>query len=153
TTRIAMSIAGKTLFDAESLSEADEVGSSLTTSLHWINGRLNSPLMILQLLMIDGLRKAGAHLPPSLSARTEAWIARLRSPIYLPGREHRKVAAAIAILDRRVQQMIEERRAAGLVRPDLLTKLLKARDEDDGSRMSDQQVRDEILTLFIGGHE
>jgi cytochrome P450 len=153
TTRLAMQVAGKTLFDAESLSEADEVGSSLTTSLHWINGRLNSPVMILQLLMIDGLRKVGVRLPQRLKARTEAWISRLRSPLLLPGAAQRKATAAIATLDRRVQQMIEERRAAGLIRPDLLTKLLQAHDEDDGSHMSDQQVRDEILTLFIGGHE
>ena len=49
--------------------------------------------------------------------------------------------------------MIDERRSAGLVRHDLLTKLLQARDEDDGRGMSDRQVRDEIITLFIGGHE
>lgn len=153
TTRIAMSVAGRTLFDAESLSAADEVGAALTTSLHWINGRLNSPLMILQLLLIEGLERSGGRLPERMRRRSEAWIARLRTPLALPGREYRAVRQAIATLDRRVQQMIEERRAAGLVRPDLLTKLLQARDEDDGSRMNDKQVRDEILTLFIGGHE
>jgi cytochrome P450 len=38
-------------------------------------------------------------------------------------------------------------------RADLLTRLLAARDADDGSAMTDKQVRDEVLTLFIAGHE
>jgi cytochrome P450 len=49
--------------------------------------------------------------------------------------------------------LIQERRAAGLSRRDLLTKLLAARDEDDGQTMTDKQVRDEVLTLFLAGHE
>jgi cytochrome P450 len=38
-------------------------------------------------------------------------------------------------------------------RGDLLSILLHARDEDDGSRMTDKQVRDEAMTLFLAGHE
>jgi cytochrome P450 len=45
--------------------------------------------------------------------------------------------------------LIQERRAAGLSRRDLLTKLLAARDEDDGQTMTDKQVRDEVLTSSI----
>ncbi|MGP2435612.1 cytochrome P450, partial [Listeria monocytogenes] len=36
---------------------------------------------------------------------------------------------------------------------DLLALLLQARDEDDGTRMTDRQVRDEAMTLFLAGHE
>src|SRR5262249_19657574 len=50
-------------------------------------------------------------------------------------------------------RMIAERRKAGLGRQDFLAKILAARDEDDGSTMSDRQVRDEVLTLFFAGHE
>jgi cytochrome P450 len=49
--------------------------------------------------------------------------------------------------------MIDERRATGLSRDDFLTRLLRARDEDDGARMTDRQVRDEAVTLFVAGHE
>jgi cytochrome P450 len=49
--------------------------------------------------------------------------------------------------------MIEQRRANPAHQVDLLSHLLDARDEDDGSAMSDKQVRDEILTLFVAGHE
>ena len=36
---------------------------------------------------------------------------------------------------------------------DLLSMLLHAQDEESGARMSDEQVRDECLTLFLAGHE
>jgi len=48
--------------------------------------------------------------------------------------------------------MIEERRASGEDRGDVLSTLLSAQDEDDGV-MTDRQVRDEALTLFLAGHE
>jgi cytochrome P450 len=49
--------------------------------------------------------------------------------------------------------MIDERRASGEDKGDLLSMLLLAQDEDDGRMMTDQQVRDEATTLFIAGHE
>ena len=49
--------------------------------------------------------------------------------------------------------MIADRRAEGKERPDLLGRLLTARDDDDGATMSDKQVRDEIVTLFLEAHE
>jgi len=45
-----------------------------------------------------------------------------------------------------------ERRAGGKDEGDLLSMLLAARDED-GSQMNDQQLRDEVMTLFLAGHE
>ena len=49
--------------------------------------------------------------------------------------------------------MIAERRASGRDRGDLLSMLLRAQDEDDGGAMTDQQVRDEAMTIFLAGHE
>ena len=52
--------------------------------------------------------------------------------------------------------MIEERQGVGpgaRERQDLLSHLLHAHDEEGGERMSDRQLRDEILTLFVAGHE
>jgi cytochrome P450 len=48
--------------------------------------------------------------------------------------------------------MIDERRRSSEVHGDLLSRLLEAKD-DDGAPMSDRQTRDEILTLFVAGHE
>ena len=48
--------------------------------------------------------------------------------------------------------MIQQRRLNPGEQDDLLAILLNARDED-GKPMTDEQLRDEVLTLFIGGHE
>jgi cytochrome P450 len=57
-------------------------------------------------------------------------------------------------LDTILYDAIKERRAAGAPeRDDLLSLLLTARDEDDGQGMTDQQLRDEAMTLFIAGFE
>ncbi|GHO93146.1 cytochrome P450 [Reticulibacter mediterranei] len=53
-----------------------------------------------------------------------------------------------------VDELIAERRkSAAQSENDLLTMLLQARDEETGLGMSDQQVRDEVLTLMVAGHE
>jgi cytochrome P450 len=54
--------------------------------------------------------------------------------------------------DRRLFELINERRAEGGEREDVLTMLLAARHED-GSPMSDQELRDELMTLLVAGHE
>jgi len=74
-------------------------------------------------------------------------------PAFVPTPARRRNRAAIAQLDRIVYGIIATRRASGEDRGDLLSILLAARDADDGSRMTDQQVRDEIMTLFLAGHE
>jgi cytochrome P450 len=72
----------------------------------------------------------------------------------LPFPAVRKFNAARDTLDRIIYRMIEERRRSGEDRGDLLSMLLLATDtEGDGSGMSDSQLRDEALTLFLAGHE
>ena len=55
-------------------------------------------------------------------------------------------------LEETVRRIVAERRAGGDERDDLLAMLLAAQDED-GGRMSDEQVRDEIMTLVAAGLE
>ena len=52
-----------------------------------------------------------------------------------------------------VYGIIQERRQAGEQKADLLGMLMEAQDETSGERMSDRQLRDEVLTLMIAGHE
>ena len=59
----------------------------------------------------------------------------------------------IAELDQVIYRMIRERRADKSDHGDFLSMLLMAQDEDDGSTMTDQQVRDEAMTIFLAGHE
>ncbi|MEA2417351.1 MAG: hypothetical protein QOI58_4008 [Thermoanaerobaculia bacterium] len=57
-------------------------------------------------------------------------------------------------LDRTVYGIIDERRKSGEDRGDLLSMLLMAVDEEgDGGGMTDEQLRDEAMTLFLAGHE
>ncbi len=66
----------------------------------------------------------------------------------------RRFNAARDRLDRTIYRMIGERRASGEDRGDLLSMLLLAQDtEGDGTGMSDAQLRDEALTIFLAGHE
>jgi cytochrome P450 len=72
----------------------------------------------------------------------------------LPIPSVRRFNAARAVLDRTIYRMIDERRKSGEDRGDLLSMLLMATDtEGDGSGMSDTQLRDEALTIFLAGHE
>ncbi len=73
-------------------------------------------------------------------------------PRWVPNRDNRNATAAVRELNEIVYAIIEQRRAEGAVGDDLLSRLLAVRDED-GARMSDMQVRDEVITLFIAGHE
>ncbi|HEX2122431.1 MAG TPA: cytochrome P450 [Thermoanaerobaculia bacterium] len=72
----------------------------------------------------------------------------------LPLPQVRRFERALARLDRTIYAIIEERRRAGVDRGDLLSMLLLAQDlEGDGGGMSDLQLRDETMTLFLAGHE
>jgi cytochrome P450 len=85
---------------------------------------------------------------PFASQATLKWIADNRLPT--PG--HRRYFNADSEIDRIVYRIIAERRASGSDEGDLLSMLLQAQDED-GSQMSDAQLRDEVMTLFLAGHE
>lgn len=70
----------------------------------------------------------------------------------LPLPSNRRFARAVTELDAIVYGMIAERRREGTDRGDLMSMLLLAQDED-GSRMTDRQLRDEVMTLLLAGHE
>ena len=71
----------------------------------------------------------------------------------LPLPSVRRFEKARGRLDHTIYGMIAERRGGGEDRGDLLSMLLLSRDEDGSGGLSDQQVRDEALTLFLAGHE
>jgi cytochrome P450 len=72
----------------------------------------------------------------------------------LPLPKNRRVQQAKLRLDETIYRIIEERRAASEDRGDLLSMLMLAQDtENDGGGMSDEQLRDEVMTLFLAGHE
>lgn len=74
-------------------------------------------------------------------------------PDWAPTQSNRILKDAVKQLNVIIQGFIEDRRASGEDKGDLLSMLLLARDEDTDGVMTDQQVRDEAMTLFGAGHE
>ena len=74
-------------------------------------------------------------------------------PEWLPRRQPKAYRRAIAEFEALVSRFLAERRVDGIDRGDLLSMLLTARDLETGEGMSDKQLRDEILTIFLAGHE
>lgn len=119
--RLTLGIVGKTLFDADVESEAQEIGESLNALMELFNAML---------------------LP----------FSELLEKLPLP--QNRRFQMAKDRLDTTIYRMIDERRRTGGDRGDLLSMLLLAQDEEgDGKGMTDQQVREEALTIFLAGHE
>jgi cytochrome P450 len=132
--RLTLSIVGKTLFDADVAADAPMVGEALT-------GVIESFWMMM-LPFSDVLEK-------------------------LPVPKLRRARVARARLDAIIYRLIAERRASGRDHGDLLSMLLAAQDDPaartdeeiapgadaSGGGMTDQQVRDEAMTIFLAGHE
>lgn len=73
-------------------------------------------------------------------------------PSAIPTPGNLRFRRAVRRLDGVVGRIIAERRASGEDPGDLLSMLMHARD-DDGTAMTDKQLRDESITLFLAGHE
>jgi cytochrome P450 len=73
-------------------------------------------------------------------------------PHWVPTPTNLRIKREIAYIESILYRIIAERRASSRDTGDLLSMLLNAQDED-GSRMTDKQLRDETITLFLAGHE
>jgi cytochrome P450 len=101
----------------------------------------------------DESRAIGEALGRVQTAANKRLTQLLPLPRFLPLPSHRRFERDVATLDRVVRAIIERRRREGGEHHDLLQMLMEARDEDTGERMSDTQLRDEVLTLLLAGHE
>ncbi len=72
---------------------------------------------------------------------------------WFPRPENLRYKNAIEQMDKSIYGIINQRRSSGESPGDLLSMLMEARDEDDGSQMNDKQLRDELATLILAGHE
>jgi cytochrome P450 len=71
----------------------------------------------------------------------------------IPSSSNREFERVLRSFDGTVDRLIESRRSRGLDGDDVLSQLLRTRDPDTGEPMSMGQVRDEVLTLMVAGHE
>ncbi|MFQ5846347.1 MAG: cytochrome P450 [Candidatus Methylomirabilales bacterium] len=72
---------------------------------------------------------------------------------HMPTPRNRQFRHALRTLDRIAYRMIAARRKSAHETGDLLSMLLSARDAETGEGLSDAEVRDQVMTLFIAGHE
>lgn len=72
---------------------------------------------------------------------------------HIPTPAKRRFQRALTALDDIVYGIIAERRHSDDDPGDLLSMLLNAQDEETGESMTDKQVRDEVMTIFLAGHE
>ncbi|HVJ94994.1 MAG TPA: cytochrome P450 [Labilithrix sp.] len=122
--RLTYRIVGLTLFSADVDGGASEVGHALSTALSWANEQAMSIIRI----------------PPSV-----------------PTPANIRFQRALKTLDKIVYRLIADRRArAGSRRDygnDLMGMLMAAVDDTDATGMSDRQLRDEVITMVLAGHE
>jgi cytochrome P450 len=99
---------------------------------------------------------AAAEVGEALKVLQESFLARfnylLPVPLFIPTPGNVRLWRAVRRLDDIIYGFIHQRRASGADKGDLLSLLLHARDEE-GGQMSDRQLRDEAMTLFLAGHE
>ncbi len=97
------------------------------------------------------------HIGAAISVGIEATVDRISRPFQLmeklPTATNRKRRDALKVIDETIRGFIDERRNSEDDKGDLLSMLLMAVDEQDGGQMTNKQVKDEAMTLFIAGHE
>ncbi len=107
-------------------------------------------------LFDTNVRDTAKEVGEALSVISDYYAEVLENPIkppeWWPSPGMFRFRRAVRNVDRIVVEMIEARRKGGLDRGDLLSALLQAQDEGGGG-MSNQQLRDECITLFLAGHE
>lgn len=124
-TRMTQRIIARTMFSADVGEQTETLMEAFEVGLEYMNQMMFNPL---------------------------PFIDRLPTPTNI------RFWRALETLDEMMYGLIEERRALLAENPeaapdDLLTMLLEAQDADTGERMTDKQIRDEVVTIFFAGHE
>lgn len=101
----------------------------------------------------SGADEIGALMMAFLEAANQRLNSAVQIPSWVPTRRNLREKRAMARIETMLRSLIEARRASGEQRNDLLSVLLAAVDEESGKGMSDRQLRDEMMTLFLAGHE
>jgi cytochrome P450 len=97
-------------------------------------------------------RKVGEALSVALHLTNRRVKRPFDLPSWLPTPGNLRFRRAMRTLDGVVADMVAGRRRLD-TRDDLLSMLMQARDAETGEGMSDRQLRDEVMTVFLAGHE
>ncbi len=107
--------------------------------------------------MEDVAKQVGTAIEELQDVTDDSFSLPMQIPLWVPTRNNRRTNAARSVLDRIINQIVAERRACardGQIEDtgDLLSMLLMA-EYDDGSAMDDGEIRDQLVTMFVAGHE
>jgi cytochrome P450 len=98
-------------------------------------------------------REVGDAITVALAEASRRADLMIPMPLWLPTQSNQQYAQARQTLDAFVADLIRERRKMKDRPFDLLTLLIEAVDDDTQERMTDQQLRDEVMTFLLAGHE
>jgi cytochrome P450 len=98
-------------------------------------------------------RSIGEALTLVLEDTIQRTMSLVDVPLRYPTPRNRRFLKARGTLDALVHRVIRERRAGGESEPDLVSMFLEVRDPQTGEQMTEAQVRDEVMTMFLAGHE
>jgi cytochrome P450 len=98
------------------------------------------------------IERSFTHVNEALNRRL---VRPLNLPLSWPLRSHKKLKSEAGILKAVVDGIIDERRKSGEeeAHDDLLSMLMEAKDADTGATMNNAQLRDELMTIMLAGHE
>lgn len=99
---------------------------------------------------IEEVRRSGARLADHFHSRYASLAFFI--PDWLPTPGNLRMRRAVARLDATVSRLIAHRRATGAHGADVISMLLEASDASDPP-LTDRELRDEVMTLFMAGHE
>jgi cytochrome P450 len=134
--RVALNVAGQTLLGSDTGPRAREIREALHDALKFSEDRGLGWLRLIDVLWPGRDR----NLAFAIERR-------------LPTRANMRFRGSLTTLDSVVAQIIEERRKSGQCGGDLLGSFMHSRGDGDCTRMTDAQLRDEVATMLLAGHE
>ncbi|HLP52694.1 MAG TPA: cytochrome P450 [Chitinophagales bacterium] len=109
--------------------------------------------IVSQTLMSTEVKGDFKTISDALHKVMEGMMKIIRLPKWIPTPLNLGMKRSRAILDETIFKIIEERRNSKETYNDLLTMLMEVEDADTRERMTDAQLRDELITIFLAGHE
>jgi len=122
----------------------------LTTEMTGVTLKIISKA-ILNIDLENEVQNVEQHLPFALKYMVNLITSPLAVPLWIPTSDNVKFKSTIKILDDLIYKIIEHKKEnLGI---DLLSQLILLRNQETNEGLSDKQLRDEVMTLFLAGHE
>lgn len=109
--------------------------------------------IVSQTLMSTEVKGDFKKISDALLVVMEGMMKIIKLPVWIPTPGNLKMRKNRALLDDTIYKIIEDRRKHKEGYDDLLTMLMEVEDADTRERMTNEQLRDEVITIFLAGHE